>query len=428
MTDITDLSARDIAGQVRRAKLSAGGVADAFLERIAAVDGPIEAWEHLDADAVRRQAAVSDEGPLAGVPVAVKDVFDTADAPTTYGSPIYAGHRPAADAACVARLRAAGAVILGKTVSTEFAYWKPGKTRNPLSPDRSPGGSSSGSAAAVAARMAPAALGTQTAASLIRPASYCGVVAFKPSYAQISVVGVKALAGSLDTVGVLARSVADGALVAGVMAERPGWPQAAGQPRRPRVGVCRSLGSARPDRAGERAVQVAAERLAEAGATVIEAEPPWSFDALTEAQTTVMAVEAARDLAAEWLGHREALSPQLCELLSEGERHGGRVRDEALRLAARYADELAAADLGVDVLLSPGAPGEAPRLEEGTGDPVFSRGWTLLGLPAVGLPCGLGPCGLPVGVQVVAPRKDDAALLSHAAWIEAALADLPRTS
>src|SRR5277367_4024642 len=225
MNDPISLSVRDAAHEIAARRLSAKDYVAAWLERIAVHEPVIGAWHHFDREAVLEAARRCDEesprGPLHGIPIGVKDLIDTVDMPTGYGSPIYQGHRPAADASCVALARAAGAIVLGKTVTTEFAYFAPGKTVNPHNPAHTPGGSSSGSAAAVADGMAPLAFGTQTAGSVIRPASFCGCVGYKPSFGLINRAGVKPLADSLDTVGVLARTVDDAAFFAGVLAERP---------------------------------------------------------------------------------------------------------------------------------------------------------------------------------------------------------------
>src|SRR6266478_6832973 len=225
MPDPLSLSARVAAQEIAAGRLAAEALVTACLDRIAARESVVGAWHHLDPDAAlaaaRQRDAEPPRGPLHGIPIAVKDLIDTAETPTGYGSPIYEGHRPAADAACVALARAAGAVALGKTVTTEFACFTAGKTANPHNPAHTPGGSSSGSAAAVADGMAPLALGTQTAGSVIRPAAYCGVVGYKPSFGLINRAGVKPLADSLDTVGVFARTVEDAAFFAGVLSERP---------------------------------------------------------------------------------------------------------------------------------------------------------------------------------------------------------------
>src|SRR5690242_9359308 len=244
MPDPLSLSVRDAAQEIAAGRLTAEALTAACLDRIAAREGVVGAWHYLDRDAALAAAGQRDSepprGPLHGIPIAVKDLIDTVDMPTAYGSPIYRGHRPAADASCVALARAAGAVVLGKTVTTEFAAFTPGKTANPRNPAHTPGGSSSGSAAAVADRMAPLAFGTQTAGSVIRPAAYCGCIGYKPSFGLINRAGVKPLADSLDTVGVFARSIDDAAFFAGVLSERPPLRQLAVPQQSPRFGLHRT--------------------------------------------------------------------------------------------------------------------------------------------------------------------------------------------
>lgn len=419
LSDACQLARRLAAGVISPADLAA-----AYMERIAVGDGETQAWiardrVALDAELARIAAIPSElRGPLWGLPVAVKDVFDTADLPTAYGSGIYAGHRPAADAAAVARLRSAGAVILGKTVSTEFAYWAPGPTRNPRDTTRSPGGSSSGSAAAVAAGMVPLALGTQTAASTIRPAAYCGIVGFKPTRWRIPRAGVKALAGSLDAVGLFARSVADAALLASALSGRdlaaPAAPPA-------RFRLARWAAWSRAEPAQRAAVERALDRLAVAGAAVERPAALELLDALGEAQTLLMACEAVRELAHERRIHGDRLSPSLHELFEIGERVG-ETEEAAARALATHPANLAALIPPGTVLVAPSALGEAPRFEDGTGDPVMSRGFTLLDLPSLSLPCGTGPGGLPLGLQLAARPGEDSALLGAASWVEAVLA------
>lgn len=391
--------------------------------RIGEREPEIRAWAALDDAAIEAELArveaipEAERGPLWGLPVAVKDVFDTADLPTTYGSEIYAGHRPIADAAAVARLREAGAVVLGKTVSTEFAYWRPGPTRNPRDLARTPGGSSQGSAAAVADRMVPLALGTQTAASVIRPAAFCGVVGFKPTRGLISTAGVKALAGSFDTVGVMARTVADAARLAGALAAAD-W---AGPPAPAPIARWQGAEWAAAEPSAIAAVEAALARLVEAGAEVASRPPPAPFDGLTAAQTRMMAAEAARDLAHEARTGWERLSPELREVIA-----AGRAQPEAARATDRALVAACAADpeplFGpAAVLASPAAMGEAPPAEAGTGSPDMSRGFTALGLPSITIPVGRGPSGLPLGLQLVARPREDARLLALAAWAEATL-------
>lgn len=408
---------------------TAEGMAAAVRAAIAAREDAVQAWEVLGWDALEAQAARLlarpdwRDLPLAGLPVGVKDIYDTADFPTAYGSGIYAGHRPVADAAAVTRLRAAGALLPGKTVTTEFAYWRPGKTRNPRALSRSPGGSSAGSAAAVAAGMVPLAVGSQTAASTVRPAAFCGIVGFKPTLGRISMAGVKGLAGSMDTAGVFARDVAGAGLLAGVLAGRPDWGRA-GLPARPpalRLAPAPEWQVATPEMRAR--LEAVAEALARAGAAVERAELPAGFGDLCEVQARIMAAEAARDLAWEAHVHGDRLSDALGTLIETGKAMPPELQeaDYAARDAAiaRQEELFGTADL----LIAPSAPGEAPDYESGTGNPDLSRAWTLLGLPSITLPAGTGPAGLPLGVQFAARRGADLTLLQAAAWIERHLSD-----
>ncbi len=394
--------------------------------RIDKSESDIQAWQALDWNAVRAQVerlnqrAASDRGPLFGLPVGIKDIFDTMDFPTAYGSEIYVENRPASDAAAVARLRAAGAVILGKTVSTEFAYWKPGKTRNPHDLTRSPGGSSAGSAASVAAGIVPFAVGSQTAASTIRPAAYCGVVGFKPTHGLVSLAGVKALSNSLDAVGMFARSVSDVAMIAAVLT----GDAALDSPfdvERPRFAVLTAPEWEAVASPAMTALNDASEQAREAGADVHDGIVPPAFADFAEIQTLVMAYEAARELAHERRVHFDRLSQPLRDLLVEGES----IPQADYRAARqRKRDGLATIDElfgDADYLLAPSALDEAPKFEDGTGDPAMSRAWTILGLPSISIPYGYGDNGLPLGLQIAARPDADVSLLAAAAWFERCL-------
>jgi len=411
------LRAAEAVALLARGEVTAEALARACLERIAAEEPRVEAWEALDPEQALAEARRLDQagrpGPLHGLPVGVKDIIDTADLPTARGSALFAGRRPPEDASCVASLRRAGALILGKTVTTELAYYSPGKTRNPHDPTRTPGGSSSGSAAAVAAEMVPAALGSQTAGSVLRPASFCGVVGLKPSHGLLPLAGVSPLAPSLDTLGCFARSALDlPLLLAGLGAPVAPPPP----PARWRVGICRT--EAWPAAAAEtrEAVERAARSLAGAGARV--AEVAERFDGLSEAQRTVMAAEAAVALG-DLRVHGDRLSPQIRELLAAGDAVTSSQLSAARAAAAAGRRVLAALFAEWDVLLTGSALGEAPVGLGATGDPALNRIWTLLGAPCVSLPTGRGPSGMPVGVQLVGPVGGDGLLLAAAAWAEA---------
>ncbi|MCL5776505.1 amidase [Limibaculum sp. FT325] len=412
------LTATEMAARIRAGTLTSEAAVRACLERIAARDGTVGAWEWLDADAALAEARARDaetpHGPLHGVPVAVKDIIETADMPTAYGSEIYAGHRPTRDADCVARLRGAGAVILGKTVTTEFATFRPGKTRNPHDPNRTPGGSSSGSAAAVAAGMAPLALGTQTVGSVIRPAAFCGVVGFKASQGRLPLTGVKPLAAALDSLGVFARSVADAVLWFETLSGERVPVQHGSAPR---VALVRTAHWHEAEPETRAAVEAVAARLAAAGAEVSEPALPEGFARLAGAQDAIFAAGAVAALALEWRSDRDRLSPQLREVLARGEAIPAEALADARMLAESCHATLARLFGHVDVVLAPAAKGEAPRGLETTGDPLFNRMWTVLLGPCATLPAASGPNGMPVGVQLVGAFRRDAAFLSHLGWV-----------
>jgi Asp-tRNA(Asn)/Glu-tRNA(Gln) amidotransferase A subunit family amidase len=420
-------TAIDAARQIAERRLTAAELVAAFLERIQAREHIVGAWQYLDREtamaAAERADAEAPRGPLHGIPIAVKDVIDTADMPTAYGSPIYQGHLAAADAACVSLARAAGAIILGKTVTTEFAAFTPGKTTNPQNPAHTPGGSSSGSAAAVADGMAPLAFGTQTAGSVIRPAAYCGCVGYKPSFGLLSRGGIKPLADSLDTLGLFAGNVADAAFLAGVLAERPALRHLVPPLRPPRFGLYRTPMWDEAEPATAAALDRARTALDRAGGAVQELAIAPGHHGLNRAQDTIMGYEMVRALAYERLEHSAELSPRLAQTLDAGLSVGAEDYDAALA-------EAAAARAGIDgffgdcdAVLVPAAPGEAPSGLGHTGDPVFNRMWTLLGVPCLTLPAGRGERGLPTGVQLVGRIRDDTRLMAAAAFLERALAE-----
>ncbi|MEG1768466.1 MAG: amidase [Comamonas sp.] len=406
---------------------TARDIAADFLERVARAEPVVRAWQHLEAAQVLRQAQALDEavpaGLLAGVPIAVKDIFDTHDMPTGYGSAVYAQHRPAADADIVAALRGAGAIVAGKTVSTEFAYFSPGPTANPWDPRRTPGGSSSGSAAAVASGMVAVAFGSQTAGSLIRPASYCGVFALKPSHASVSTRGAKPFSESLDTVGWLANDADDLELVRAALGGIPFVPLQAPPVAGLRLGVWRTHEWSYADESGQMAWEAGMRRLAAAGIELVELALPQAYAPLMEVQKTVMAYEAARSLAADIAQHGEALGVHIRELAARGRTISEPEYREALEFTARGRNAASALLQGVDALVVPSAPGEAPLGLEATGDPVFSRVWTLLGLPSVNVPGLLGPNAMPVGLQLVGDFHSERALLALAKAIQPLLQD-----
>lgn len=421
-------SALNLREALRQRSTSAREVLTQSLDVIAQREPVVKAWTLIDvaaatarADALDAEPSRLDEGLLAGVPVAVKDLMDTADLPTGYGSPIYAGYRPAQDAACVAALRRAGANILGKTVTTEFAYFTPGPTTNPWNAAHTPGGSSSGSAAAVAAGMVPLALGSQTAGSLIRPASYCGVFALKPTHGVFDLQGVKGLSPSLDTLGWLARTADDLELMRSALSGEPferldHW-SAAGR----RIGVCHTheWPLAQPD--GQAAFLRAVGLVQAGGVATVPRPLPDAQATLLEDQKCIMAHEAAIALAPEMRHHADRLSEAMLGLLRSG---AAITPDEHASALARVSEAKSVVRqlmADVDALLVPAAPGEAPAGLAATGDPVFSRVWTLLGLPCVNVPGLRGPNGLPIGVQLVGHPRRERELLALAALVHSLL-------
>ena len=411
MNALYNLTASAARREIAAGRITSEQLTRACLEHIAGREPVVGAWQHLAADEALARARERDrlpaQGLLHGIPVAVKDLIDTRDMPTTYGTPVYAGHRPAWDAPCVSHARVAGAVVLGKTVSTELAYFTPGKTANPRNTAHTPGGSSSGSAAAVADGMAPLALGTQTAGSVIRPAAFCGVVGYKPSLGVISRVGVKALSETLDTVGVMARSVGDVALFAAAASGRHELVINTPSDCAPRVGICRTFDWPRAQPETQAAMALAIQKLGAAGVTMMDVDLPPNYAGLVQAQLDIMTWEMARALAYEWHAHRARLSQKLQDLLAAGWALPRERYESAVTLARNCRRAVGELFANVDVLLTPSAMGEAPCGLDATGDPLFNRIWTLLHTPCVHLPFTQGPHGLPVGLQVVGPAGGD---------------------
>jgi len=401
---------------------SAEDVAREYLERIAAREPVVRAFAHFDAERILEAAREADRtgardapeggehGALYGVPVGVKDVIDTHDWPSEYGSPIYRGHQPRADAPVVTMTRALGGVVFGKTVTTEFATFPPGPTSNPHNAAHTPGGSSSGSAAAVAAGFVRVAFGTQTTGSVVRPAAFCGVVGYKPTFGTLPRVGVKAISDQLDTVGVFANNVADAAAFMAALTRRPELARRDG--REPKFAFCRTpqWDAALPE------TQQLFERVAKH--VEDEVELPRPFSGLAEAQGIVWDYEMARCLADEHRRFPEQIRERLKKQLDGGWEIPYADYDRMSALARRCRRLLTDALGDYDALIVPATTGEAPAGLEATGDPVFNRIWSLLHGPAISVPCGKGPNGLPLALQVVGRIGDDARTLSCAAWVE----------
>ena len=416
------LAATDLVRLIEGRELTAEAVVASCLERIAEREPVVRAWSHLAGEAALAQARERDKAGqktlLNGVPFGLKDIFDTADMPTTYGSPIYVGWRPASDASAASLPRAAGGILLGKTVTTEFANAHPGPTTNPHDPGFSPGGSSSGSAAAVADFMIPLAIGTQTGGSVIRPAAYCGVVGFKPSFGLFPPAGMRINTEALDTVGIMARSVGDIALFRAAMMAIPYVPPAMPETA-PRLGLCRGphWDEAQPE--GRAILEAAADRLSSAGAAIHDTELPAECAEGDERQTTIGSFEGLRNHMPELYRHEALLSTRLRETKIA---RGRELSLASFRKACRGAEKARAAMRewagGFDAILTLPAPGQAPRGLASTGSAVFNALWTQLWMPCLTLPAGHGPDGLPVGVQLVGCRHDDARLLEVGLWVE----------
>ena len=416
------LTAVEMASRIEAGSLTAEAVVASCLERIGEREPVIRAWTHIAGDEALAAARAASPGSLMkGIPFGIKDIFDTADMPTGYGSPIYTGCRPSFSASAATLPRAAGGVLLGKTVTTEFANRHPGPTANPHNPGFSPGGSSSGSAAAVADFMVPLAIGTQTGGSVIRPAAYCGVVALKPSYNMFAPAGMHSNTETLDTIGIMARSVADIALFRAAMMAIP-YEQPAMPERAPRLALCRTPHWAKAEADGKAVLEDAASRLAAAGAEVVEAELPNACGNVSDVQNSHSYFEAPRNHAPERYRHEHQLSAALRHGRIDG---GKKLTLEEFRAAWREADKMRAAASdwagGFDAILTLPAPGQAPKTLASTGDAIFNGLWTLLHMPCLTMPAGEGPDGLPVGIQLVGKRYADARLLDIGLWVESKL-------
>jgi Asp-tRNA(Asn)/Glu-tRNA(Gln) amidotransferase A subunit family amidase len=425
MSTPNTLTATEIAQQIDAGKLTAEAVVRAHLDRIDKRDPDVLAWSHLARDAALARARALDRGPrqglLHGVPMGVKDIIDSADQPTGYGSPIYRTHQPLADAATIALARDAGAILLGKTVTTEFANRHPGVTRNPHNPAHTPGGSSSGSAAAVADWQVVLATGTQTGGSVIRPAAFCGVYGYKPTYGHFPVAGMKANTEWLDTIGAYARSLEDIALFRAALMAIPHRPIAPLE-RPPRLAICFTPHKDEMQPEGIAAIEEAAARLRKAGATVSDFEMPREMFEMREAQRLLSAFDGPRAAADETRRFHDLLS----KTFQEDKIEAGARLDYAAWVGARTLGERGRALVDarfadIDAILTAPAPGEAPLGLERTGNATFNLIWTYLWMPCVSLPYTRGPKGLPVGLQLVGQQHEDARLLDIAGWVKGAL-------
>jgi Asp-tRNA(Asn)/Glu-tRNA(Gln) amidotransferase A subunit family amidase len=422
------LSLMEASHGIRERRFTSEAYTEALLARIASLDGEIRAWTWLRPAEAIRAARLSDRhfqsgaapGPLQGLPIGVKDIYATAGVPTEMGSSAFAGHIPNESAKVIERLEARGAFVMGKTVTTECAFYSPGKTRNPWNPLHTPGGSSSGSAAAVAAGFIPAALGTQTNGSIIRPAAFCGVVGFKPTQGLIPIEGALTFSHTLDQVGVFTRHVEDAAWLSASLT---------GDGAKLSPAICtRStppcLAAVRTpvwEQAEEHARQNFGENirmLREGGAHVEEVELPEIFNHAQRVIRTIMAVEAAMNLEDLYLKQAPLISPTLKDFITEGRGVVALAYLQALKLRLAMKEELERFMERYDALITPPTTGEAPATLEHTGNPCFCSIWSLCGVPAIAIPVGFGPRGLPLGLQIVGPTGKDDQALSSARWCE----------
>ncbi|MDI4666662.1 amidase [Xanthobacter autotrophicus] len=416
------LLARDLADALHAGRTTPRAVLEDVAQAIAARESQVRAFAALDLD--RARAAADKAGlaalPLAGLPVGVKDIIDTRDLPTAYGSPLYAGHRPRNDAPVVAMTRRAGGLVVGKTVTTEFAFLKPSQTRNPRRLTHTPGGSSAGSAAAVAAGMLPVAIGTQTAGSVIRPAAFCGVTGYKPTFRLLPTLGMKTFSWHLDTMGLIAARVRDAAFAAAAITGRDldiGDETA----ERPRIAIVRTARAAQASAQAHAALDTAARAAEAMGARVFDLDLLQELEAADAAHATIQDFEAALAFADEYEYDRDGLSPQLAAHLDAARLIAPETYDLARRTAKRARQKLGDLFAEVDALMTFAAPGAAPEGFATTGSPVFCRLWTLLGCPAIAVAGLQTSDGLPMGVQLVGRFGRDRQALAVANLVEHAI-------
>ncbi len=442
MADPYTLTIAEASKAIHTKNLSPVELVKSVLQRIEDLEPKLQAWVTIDQAAVLEAARLAEQevqqsrfrSLLHGIPVGIKDIYYTAGMKTTAGSPLYANFVPSFDATPVAKLKAAGAIILGKTTTTEFATFHPTTTRNPWDVRHTPGGSSSGSGAAVAARMCPAALGSQTAGSTLRPAAYCGIVGLKPTYGRISRYGVIPVSWCLDHVGILVRTVRDAAILLQVLAgydpqDRssarlpvPHYLDALEQPvQKPHIGVIRDFFLEKAQAEVQKNIETTVDRLARAGARITEVKLPKSFSALHAAHRTIMRVEAAAVHENLLPGNEAQYSPQLRSLLEAGMLVSGVDYLRAQRLRQHFQREIEAILRHTEILLAPTTPAEAPGSLETTGDPSFNTPWTFCGIPAISIPSGLSSTGLPLGLQLAASPFAEERLLAVAQWCEAVI-------
>jgi len=429
MKDLESLSALQAAKALAKREIKATDLLLACLDRIGQRESAIKAWVSLGKENALTRARELDKGAikglLHGLPIGVKDLYDTFDLPSSYGSPIYSNHYPATDAISIALMRQAGGIILGKTVTTEFAAYKSGGTSNPHNTQHTPGGSSSGSAAAVADFMVPLATGSQTAGSIIRPASFCGVVGYKPSLGKISTAGVKSLSPTLDTLGCFGRSIGDVALGVAAMSGDHALAAIEDLHNKPRIAICKTpdwVVAQKETAAALALARFAAEAIAKGA--VSDLQLPALFNQVAAVQSRIMGSEMSRSLTFERMRFPKKLSPQITKQINDGAAISYQQYAKDLLLGQQaHAAIQALFSKELDLIIAPSAIGEAPASKESTGDPIFCRIWTLLGLPCINLNITSGPNGLPVGVQLIAGPSKDHLLLSAAKAFALSLSD-----
>lgn len=440
------LTVGDLAARIRAGELSPVAVVEACLARIQEVERAVKAWVYVDESQALATARLLEadakagrvRGTLHGIPVGLKDIYNAAGMVTTSGAAAFAHEQATTDAEAVARLKRAGAIVLGKTTTTEFAYLDPTVTRNPWNLEHTPGGSSSGSAAAVAARMVPLALGSQTVGSTLRPAAYCGIVGLKPTHGRISTSGVTPLAWSLDHVGIFARSVEDAALALSVLADGDSTENARATPpaqddigavhrdlRRPRLGLLRELYRERANPQVSANMDASVAILSQAGAIVEETSLPAAAAAIHDAGQVVMRAEAATFHAERFGRHADSYRPKIRELIEHGLAMFATDYVRAQQARRRFQEEMSPIFHRFDALLLPVVPAPAPRGLTSTGDPFFCAPWSCGGFPAIALPSGVADDGLPLAIQLVAGANAEDRLLAVARWCEATLPLMP---
>ena len=424
--DLTKLSALEIATAIKAGETTSQAVTRALLERIEDREPDVDAWEYLDPDAAISAAKKIDDNPsdglIHGVPVGVKDIIDTKGIPTTHGSPIHKENRPCVDAPCVSLVRGAGGLIMGKTVTSEFAAQRPGKTKNPHNPTHSPAGSSSGSAAAVTDYMVPVAFGTQTGGSIVRPGAFCGCIGYKPTYGDYNPLGVHDNTRSVDTLGMMSRTMADQALMRAVLTHMPYRAIQTADIAKLRIGVCRTPNWKLADQATQEFLLQAARDLEAKGASIADFDLPDGFHEAIEGFDAISGYEISRTLAYEWFNFPDLLSDNMrTNRIPNGLKVSPSKYQAGLATLGAYRRRFAASLEGWDVLITPSAPAEAPADLTTIGEPPFNRIWTGLYGPAINLPLYTGPNGLPIGLQVVGHMGQDDRFLDAAGAIYTAL-------